>query len=129
MNHVGHALPADRLDGEVDVLQCESMRRDLLERKALRRELRQRQLARPVAVAARALEGDELHRDSLQRKVRELLELTLHYHRAAFALERFDPEQDGNGAGAGGAVEHDVYALGAGDVPDARERVLFINID
>ena len=49
VDHVRHALPADRLDREVHVLQAEAMRGDLLQREALRGELRQRQLAGAVA--------------------------------------------------------------------------------
>ena len=129
VDHVRHALAADRLDREVDVLQPEAVRRHQLQREALRGELLQRQLAGLVAVAARALHGDELHRELLQREVREFAHLALHHDGAGLALERLDAEQDRDRAGAGGAVERHVDALAAGDLHDARERVLLADVD
>src|SRR5579871_3215085 len=122
-------MAADRLDGKVDILQPEAMRRDLLERKALRCELRQSQLASLVAVPAGALDGDGLHRDPSQGKVGKLRELALHDDRAGLALERFHTEKNRNGARAGGAVEDDVHALAAGDLLDARQRVFLVHVD
>src|SRR5439155_19485647 len=69
--HVRYALAAHRANGEVDVLESEAMRRDLLQRKALRGELRQREFAGLEAVPARALDGDELDRDLADREIRE----------------------------------------------------------
>src|SRR5215470_12134778 len=129
VDHILHTLAADRADGEVHVLEPEPVGRHQLERKALRSELRQRQLAGLVAVAARALDGDELHGDLLEREVREFLQLALHHDGAGLALERLHAEQDGDGAGAGGAVERDVDALAAGDLHDARQRVLLLHVD
>src|SRR5262245_55295938 len=59
VDHVRHALAADRADREIDVLQSEPVGGDLLQREALRCDLFQGELACPVAVAARALHGDE----------------------------------------------------------------------
>src|SRR5258706_8053488 len=86
VDHVWDALAADRLDREVDVLQGEAVGRDPLERESLRGELLQRQLARLVAVAARALERHELHRDAADGEVGEFGELALHHHRRPLAL-------------------------------------------
>src|SRR5882762_11948180 len=61
VDHVLHAFVADRADGEVDILEPELVGGHQLERKAVRGELCERELACPVAVAARALDGDELH--------------------------------------------------------------------
>src|SRR5215813_14347545 len=71
VDHVRHALAADRADREVDVLEAEAVRGHELEREALGGELRERKLAGLVAVAARALHGDELDRELLEREVRE----------------------------------------------------------
>src|ERR1700751_4302923 len=79
VDHVLHAFAADRADREVDVLEAEAVRRHELERETFRSELRQRELARPVAVAARALHGDELHGEFFQREVGKLLELALRH--------------------------------------------------
>src|SRR5262249_37198740 len=76
VDHVGDALAAHRLDGEIHVFEPESVGRDLLQREALRGKLREGELARLEAVAARALDGDELHRDLLEREIGELLHLT-----------------------------------------------------
>src|SRR5262245_8247209 len=100
MDHVGHPLPADRADGEVDVLQREAVRGHLFQGKALRRELRERELARLVAVPARALDGDELHRHALEREIRKLLELALYDDGAALSLQRLDAQENRNRAGA-----------------------------
>src|SRR5262245_44413089 len=100
-----------------------------LQRKAFGRQLRQGELAGLEAVTARTLDGDELHRHLLEREIRKLLHLALHHDRAAFALERFHPEQDRDGARAGGAVERDVDALASGDLHDARERILLLDVD
>src|SRR3954447_3693845 len=75
VDHVLHAFVADRADREVDILEPEFVGRHQLERKAVRRELRQRELACPVAVAARALDGDEFHRHLLEREIGEFLHL------------------------------------------------------
>src|SRR5262245_62695689 len=115
MDHVGHALAADRADREIDVLEAEAVRGHELEREALGGELRERKLAGLVAVAARALHGDELDRELLQREVRERRQLALRHDDAALALERLDAEQDRDGAGAGRAVERNINALAAGD--------------
>src|SRR5438445_464135 len=109
VDHVGHALAAYGADCEVHVLQPEAVGGDLLKRKALRGELREGELAGLVAVAARALDGDEFHRNPLEREVRELLHLALDHDRPALALQGLDAEQDGEGAGAGRAVERDVH--------------------
>src|SRR3954469_7603945 len=90
MDHIRHAVPADRLDREIDVLEREAVRGDLLEREALRRELRQRQLARLVAVPACALDGDRLGGDALEREAWEFLKLALDDHGAGLALHRLD---------------------------------------
>src|SRR5687767_14954338 len=74
VDDVRNALAADRLDRQVHVLQRETVGGDFLQREALRGELRERELARLVAVAARAFDGDELHRDALEREVGEFLE-------------------------------------------------------
>src|SRR6516165_1847148 len=92
VDHIGHALAAHRSDGEIHVLEPEFVGRDLLQREALRGQLRERELARLEAVAARALDGDELHRDLLEREIGELLHLTLDHDGAALALERFHAE-------------------------------------
>src|SRR6201982_3670148 len=68
VDHIGHALAAHRPDGEIHVLAPEFVGRDLLEREALRGKLRERELARLEAVAARALDCDELHRDLFERE-------------------------------------------------------------
>src|SRR5262249_29890015 len=96
---------ADRPDGEIHVFEPESVGGDLLQREALRGKLREGELARLEAVAARALDGDELHRDLLEREIGELLHFTLDHDAAALALEPFHAEQDRSGSGAGGAVE------------------------
>src|SRR6185437_9479590 len=69
VDDVGNPLPADRFDGGVDVLEPEPMRGDELERETLGGELCQSELAGLVAVAARALHGDELHREFFQREI------------------------------------------------------------
>src|SRR5258706_5582140 len=90
VDHVRHALAADRADGEVDVLEPELVSGDELEREALRRQLLQGKLAGLVAVSARALHGDELHGELLEREVRERRELALRDDYAGLALERLD---------------------------------------
>src|SRR5262249_2666172 len=45
VDHIRHALAADRADGEVDVLEPELVRGDQLQREPLRRQLLERQLA------------------------------------------------------------------------------------
>src|SRR5262249_28450796 len=125
----GYALAADRADGEVDILEAEFVGGDLLQREALGGDLRQRQLACLVAVAAGAVHGDELDRELLQRKIREFRQLALHHDGAALALERLDAEQDRNRSGAGGAIERDIDALAAGDLHDALERILLVDVD
>src|SRR6516162_11423203 len=129
VDHVGHALAAHGPDGEIHVLEPKFVGRDLLQREALRGELRERKLARLEAVAARALDGDELHRDLFEREIGELLHFTLNHDGAALALERFDAEQDRNGSGAGGAIERHVHALAGGDLRDAPERILVLDVD
>src|SRR5258708_3040056 len=104
VDHVRHPLSADRADGEVDFLQSKFVGRDLLQRKALGRELREGELAGSVAVAARALDGDEFHRDPLEREIREFLHLALDHDRPALALQGLHTEQNREGPGAGGAV-------------------------
>ncbi len=89
----GHALVADRADGEIDILQAEAVRGDELEREALGGKLRQSELAGSVAMAARAFHGDEFHREFLQREIRELGQFALGDDDAALALERLDAEQ------------------------------------
>src|SRR5216117_624394 len=129
VDHVRHALAADRADGEVHVLQPEAVGGDFLQRKTLRGELSEGELAGLVAVAARALDGDEFHRDPFEREVRELLHLALHHDRPAFALQGLYAEQDREGPGARGAVERDVHAAAPGDLLDARERILLLHVD
>src|SRR5438552_11640103 len=129
VDHVGHALAAYRADGEVDFLQSKLVGGDLLQRKALRRELREGELAGLVAVAAGALDGDEFHRDPLEREVRELLHLALDHYRPAFALQGLHAEQDGEGPRARGAIERDVHAAAGGDLLDACERILLLHVD
>src|SRR6266540_1625120 len=92
VDHVRHALAADRLDGEVDVLEPELVGRHQLQREALGRQLLQSELAGLVAVAARAFHRNELHRELLEREVRERGELALRHDDAALALERLDPK-------------------------------------
>src|SRR6185436_17965439 len=77
VDYIRHALVADRADGEIDVVQSELVRRDQLERETLRRDLLECQFARLVAVAARALHGDELHREFFEGEVRELAQFSL----------------------------------------------------
>src|SRR5438034_6539122 len=57
-----------------------------LQRKALRCELLQGELAGPVAVAARALDRDELDRDFAERKTRKLRQFALHQDRKSTRL-------------------------------------------
>src|SRR5215216_2755597 len=120
MDYVGHALAADRADGEVDVFEPEAVRGDLLQREALGGDLLQRKLASLEAMAACAVHGDELHRKLLQREIRKFRQFPLHHNGAALALERLDAEQDRDRSGAGRAVERDVDTFAAGDLPDAR---------
>jgi hypothetical protein len=80
-------------------------------------------------VSARALDGDELHGDFFEREIGELLHLALDHDGSPLALERFDAEQNRNRPGAGGAIERHVDALAAGDLHDARERVLLLDVD
>src|SRR6266436_4206656 len=129
VDHVRHALAADRADREVHVLEREAVGRDLLQRKALGCELRESELAGPVAVAARALDGDEFHRDPLEREIRKFLHFALDHDRPALALQRFHAEQDREGPGARGAVERDVDAFASRDLLDAREGVLLLHVD
>src|SRR5262249_62321531 len=105
VDHIRGALGAPRPDGKIHVFEPESVGRDLLQRKALRGQLRESELARLEAMTARALDGDELHRDFFEGEIGELLHLTLDHDDAALALERFHAEQDRDGSGAGGAVE------------------------
>src|SRR5665213_779356 len=51
VDHVRHALAADRLDRLVHLVQPKPVRRHQFQRKALRGQLLQRQFASPVAVA------------------------------------------------------------------------------
>src|SRR2546428_2464285 len=129
VDHVGDALAAHRPDGKIHVFESESVGRDLLQRKALRGKLRESELARLEAMTARALDGDELHRDFFEREIRELLHFTLDHDRPALALERFHAEQDRDGSGASGAVERHVHALTGGDLHDACERILLLDVD
>src|SRR4029077_6250374 len=129
VDHIGHALAAHRPDGEIHVFQPESVGCDLLQREALRGKLRERELARLESVAARALDGDEFHRDLFEREIGELLHFTLNHDGPALALERFHAEQDRNGSGAGGAVERHVHAFAGGDLHDAGERILVLDVD
>src|SRR5262252_7838642 len=129
VDHIGDPLAAHRPDGKIHVFEPESVGRDLLQREALRGKLRESELARLEAMTARALDGDELHRDFFEREIRELLHFTLDHDDAALALERFHAEQDRDGSGASGAVERHVHALAGGDLHDARERVLLLDVD
>src|SRR5215472_11510589 len=129
VDHIRDALTAHRPDGKIHVFEPESVGRDLLQRKALRGKLRESELARLEAMTARALDGDELHRDFFEREIGELLHLTLNHDGAALALERFHAEQDRDGSGASGAVERHVHALAGGDLHDARERILLLDVD
>src|SRR6516164_11164168 len=105
VDHIRDALTAHRPDSKIHVFEPESVGRDFLQRKALRGELRESELARLEAMTARALDGDELHRDFFEREVGELLHFTLDHDRPTLALERFHAEQDRDGSGASGAVE------------------------
>src|SRR5437588_1845004 len=129
VDHVRHAVPADRPYGEVHVLEAEAMRGDLLQRKAPGCQLRQRQLAGLVAVAAGALDGHGFDRDALEREVGEFLELALHHDSPGLALHRLDTEEDRDGARAGRAIEHHIDALAAGDLLYARERIFLVHVD
>ena len=80
-------------------------------------------------MAARALDGDEFHRDTLERKIRELLHLALDHDRPALALQRFYAEQDRESPGTRGTVERNVHAAAGGDLLDACERVFFLHVD
>src|SRR5215469_7866475 len=113
VDHAWRPLAADRPNGKVNVFQSKRVRRDLLQREAVRCELPEREFARLEAVSARALDGNGFHGDEANRKIREFRHFSLHYHRPAPALERFDTEQYWEGPGAGGTVEHDVHALAA----------------
>src|SRR5689334_9105506 len=129
VDDVGHALAADGADREIHVLQSEAVGRDSLQREALRGDLRERELARLPAVAARALDGDRLGGDLADGEVGKLRELPLHDHRAGLAPERLDSEQHRHRSRARRAVEHDVHALAAGDLANARERILLVHVD
>ena len=129
MDHVRDPVTADGLDGEVHVLQAESMRRDLFQWEAMRGELRERELARLVAVAARALRGDRLHREAANGKVRELGHFALDDDGSGLAFHRLDAEQDRDGPRARGAIEHHVDTLVAGDLHDAGERIFLVHVD
>src|SRR6266540_536069 len=129
VDHIGDALAAHRPDGKIHVFEPESVGRDLLQRKALRGKLRESELAHLEAMTARALDGDELHRDFFEREIREFLHFTLDHDRPALALERFHAEQDRDGSGASGAVERHVHALTGGDLHDAGERILLLDVD
>src|SRR5689334_23822931 len=63
VDHIGHALAADRADREINFVEAEAMGGDEFERKALGGKLGQRELAGFIAVTARALHGDEFHRE------------------------------------------------------------------
>src|SRR6266849_3108380 len=129
VNHILDALAADRANSEVHILQAEFVGRHQLQRKTFGGELRQGKLARLEAVAACALDGDELHRHPADRKVREIRHFALNHDGPGLALERLDAEQHRNRAGAGGAVEHDVDALAASDLHDAGEWIFSLDID
>ena len=118
MDHIGYAVAAHRLDGEVHVLEPESVRCDLLEWEAPRRKLLQCELACFVAVTARTFKCDELHRHAANGKAGELGHLALHDHGAALALERIDSEQYRRSTRARSAVEHDIDAFAARDLLD-----------
>ena len=85
MDDVGNTLAADGLDGEVDIFQAERVGRYLLKRKALRCELFERQFARLVAVAARALDRNELHGHFADGEIRELRHFALNDDRTELA--------------------------------------------
>src|SRR6516165_8276411 len=129
VDHVRHAFASDRADGEIDLVEPETLGRNQLERETLRSKLRQSEFAGLVTMAARTFHGDEFHREFLQREVRKLRHLALRYDQAAFALERLDAEQHRNRAGAGGAVERDIDAFAAGDRHDTGQRILFVDVD
>src|SRR6516165_6208156 len=82
VDHVGHALPTDRLDREIDVLEPELVRGHLLQGKAVRCELRERKLTGAIAVTAGALDGDEFHRDLADREGGKFRHLALDHHGA-----------------------------------------------
>src|SRR5262245_50184128 len=107
MDHIRHALPADRFDGERSILQAEAVGGDLFEREPAGGDLLERQFAGTIAVAERALDGDCFHGELLQWEVRELLHLALDQQRAGLALERLDAEQDRIGPCSRGTVERD----------------------
>src|SRR5262249_53261718 len=69
VDHIRHAFAADRLDGEIDVLESELVGGYQLKREALGGQLLQRELTRLEAVAARAVHGNELYRELLEREV------------------------------------------------------------
>ena len=89
----------------------------------------ERELTRFVAVAASAFQGDELYRHPSDWEIRKLRHLALHDHRSPLTLERLDPEEHRRSARARGAVEDDVDALAAGELEDAVERVLLLDVD
>ena len=76
-----------------------------------------------------AFDGDGFRRDFRQRKIRELRQFALHHDGAAPALERIHAKQYGSSSGARSAVEHDVHTLTTRDLHDARESILFLDID
>src|SRR6188472_1597412 len=129
MDHVRYTVAAHGPDGEVHVLQSEFMGRNFLQRKTVRGQLLQRKLAGLEAVPACALDGDELHRDLSDWEVGEFRHFTLDHDRAALALERLHAEQYRDGPCARGTVESHVHALAAGDLHDARQRILLLDVD
>src|SRR5262249_35642489 len=129
VDHVCHALPADRADGEVYVLQPKSVGRYQLKRKTFRSELFERELTGPEAVTARTLDGDILHRDAAYRKICKRTHLSLDNDRTRLALKRFDTEQNRDRSRARGAVEYDINSAAGGDFFDARERVFAFDIN
>src|SRR5688572_5973695 len=106
VDHVRLALAADRLQRPVDLLETEGVGDCLLQREAVRGELLQRELARLVGVAARALHRRVFLGHAVDREVREVGHLiALDDKDARLALERGDAEQHGCGARARRAVD------------------------
>src|SRR6185436_1767567 len=116
-------------DSAVDILESERVGGQQVQREAFRGKLGERELARLVAVAACALDGDGLLGHLLDGEIRESGHLPLDEQRASPALERVDAEQDRHDASAGGAVEHDVDTLASGDVHDALKGIFLHDVD
>src|SRR5215218_6447614 len=129
VDHVRYTVAAHGPNGEVHVLQSEFMGRNFLQGKTVRGQLLQGKLAGLEAVPACALYGDELHRDLSDREVGEFRHFTLNHDRATLALERLHAEQYRDGPGARGTVESHIHALAAGDLHDARQRILLLDVD